>query len=116
MVAVITAVLAGSAGGLLAGVASGHSLVAAPVACVVVAAAVLTGLMRYQSSAWIRGSTASMFLGAEEGHTEPAWTQRAICRAPAVSRMAQREALRCPRDGPEDRPGALVERGVARRG
>jgi hypothetical protein len=48
MVAVITAVLAGSAGGLLAAVASGHSLVAAPVAGVVVAAAALTGLMRYQ--------------------------------------------------------------------
>jgi hypothetical protein len=60
MVAVITAVLAGSAGGLLAAVASGHSLVAA-----LVAAAALTGLMRYQNSAWIRGSTASLFPGAE---------------------------------------------------
>ncbi|HKF16244.1 MAG TPA: hypothetical protein VKF14_03450 [Candidatus Dormibacteraeota bacterium] len=57
MVAVITAVLAGSAGGLLAAVASGHSLVAALIAGVVVAAAALTGLMRYQNSAWIRGST-----------------------------------------------------------
>ena len=65
MVAVITAVLAGSAGGLLAAVASGHSLVAAIVAGVVVAAAALTGLMRYQNSAWIRGSTASLFPGAE---------------------------------------------------
>jgi len=67
MVAVITAVLAGSAGGLLAAVASGHSLVAALVAGVVAAAAVLTGLMRYQSSAWIRGSTASLFPGEEAG-------------------------------------------------
>jgi hypothetical protein len=67
MVAVITAVLAGSAGGLLAAVASGHSLVAALVAGVVVAAAALTGLMRYQNSAWIRGSTASLFPGAEAG-------------------------------------------------
>jgi hypothetical protein len=58
MVAVITAVLAGSAGGLLAAVVSGHSLVAALVAGVVVAAAALTGLMRYQNSAWIRGTTA----------------------------------------------------------
>jgi len=67
MIAVITAVLAGSAGGLLAAVASGHSLVAALVAGVVVAAAALTGLMRYQNSAWIRGSTASLFPGAEAG-------------------------------------------------
>lgn len=64
VVAVITAVLAGSAGGLLAAVASGHSLVAAVVAGVVVAAAALTGLMRYQNSAWIRGSTVSLFPGA----------------------------------------------------
>jgi hypothetical protein len=67
MVAVITAVLAGSAGGLLAAVASGHSLVAALVAGVVVAAAALTGLMRYQNLAWIRGSTASLFPGAKAG-------------------------------------------------
>jgi hypothetical protein len=67
MVAVITAVLAGSAGGLLAAVASGHSLAAALVAGVVVAAAALTGLMRYQNSAWIRGSTVSLFPGAEAG-------------------------------------------------
>jgi hypothetical protein len=65
MVAVITAVLAGSAGGLLAAVASGHSVVAALVAGVVVAAAALTGLMRYQNSAWTRGSTVSLFPGAE---------------------------------------------------
>jgi len=66
MVAVITAVLAGSGGGLLAAVASGHSLVAALVVGVVVAAGALTGLMRYQNSAWIRGSRASLFPGAEE--------------------------------------------------
>ncbi|MBO0824671.1 MAG: hypothetical protein J2P27_12560 [Actinobacteria bacterium] len=65
MVAVITAVLAGSAGGLLAAVASGHSLVAALVAGVVVAAASLTGLMRYQNSAWLRGSTASLSPSAD---------------------------------------------------
>ena len=67
MVAVITAVLAGSAGGLLAAVASGHSLAAGLVAGVVVAAAALTGLMRYQHSAWIRGSAASLLHGAEAG-------------------------------------------------
>jgi hypothetical protein len=60
MVAVITAVLAGSAGGLVAAVASGHSLAAALVAGVVVAAAALTGLMRYQNSAWIQGNTTSL--------------------------------------------------------
>jgi hypothetical protein len=67
MVAVITAILAGSAGGLLAAVASGHSLIAALVAGVVVAAAALTGLMRYQNAAWIRGSTASLFPGTGAG-------------------------------------------------
>jgi hypothetical protein len=65
MVAVITAVLAGSAGGLLAAVAFGHSLVAALVAGVVAAAA-LIGLMRYQNSAWIRGSRTSLAPGADE--------------------------------------------------
>jgi ribose/xylose/arabinose/galactoside ABC-type transport system permease subunit len=67
MVAVITAVLAGAASGLLAAVVSGHSLVAALAAGVVIAAAALTGLMRYQNSAWIRGTTASLFPGAEAG-------------------------------------------------
>jgi hypothetical protein len=67
VVAVITAVLAGSAGGLLAAVASGHSLVTAIVAGVVVAAAALAGLMRYQRSAWIRGSTTSLLHGTEAG-------------------------------------------------
>ena len=67
MVAVITAVLAGSAVGLLAAAASGHSLVAALVAGVITAGAALTGLMRYQNSAWIRGSTASLFPGGEAG-------------------------------------------------
>jgi len=65
MVAVITAILAGSAGGLLAAVASGHSLVAALVVGVVVAAAALALLMRYQTSAWIRGSGQSLSPGAD---------------------------------------------------
>ena len=69
MVAVITAILTGSAGGLLAAVASGHSLVAALVTGVVVAAAALVGLMWYQNSAWIRGSTTSLFPAAEAGPT-----------------------------------------------
>jgi hypothetical protein len=65
MVAVITAILAGSAAGLLAAVASGHSLVAALVVGVVVAAAALAVLMRYQTSAWIRGSGQSLSPGAD---------------------------------------------------
>jgi hypothetical protein len=67
VVAVITAVLAGAAAGLLAAVASGHSLVAAVIVGVVVAAAALTGLMRYQNSTWIRGSVISLSPGAEAG-------------------------------------------------
>ena len=49
MVAVITAVLAGSAIGLLAAVASEHSLVAALVAGGVVAVAALAAMMRFSS-------------------------------------------------------------------
>ncbi|MEP7023614.1 MAG: hypothetical protein ABJB47_07335 [Actinomycetota bacterium] len=56
MVAVITAVLTGSAAGLLAAVVSGHSMAAALAVGVVAAAAALTGLMRYQHSAWVRAS------------------------------------------------------------
>jgi hypothetical protein len=52
MVAVITAVVAGSAVGLLATVASDHSLAAALTAGGVVAVLSLSGLIRYQRSAW----------------------------------------------------------------
>jgi hypothetical protein len=65
MVAVITAILAGSAGGLLAAIVSGHSLAAALVAGAVVAIAALTALMRYQNSAWLRATTSPLFPGAE---------------------------------------------------
>jgi hypothetical protein len=61
MVAVVTAVLAGSTAGLLAAVVSGHSLVAALVAGVLVAVTALVWLMRYQLSAWERVSTARLF-------------------------------------------------------
>jgi hypothetical protein len=67
MVAVITAVLVGSAGGLLAAVASNHSLVAGVIVGVIVGAASLTGLTRYQHSAWIRGSTALLSPDAYAG-------------------------------------------------
>jgi hypothetical protein len=61
MVAVVTAVLAGSTAGLLAAVVSGHSLVAALVAGVLVAVTALVWLMRYQRSAWKRVSSARLF-------------------------------------------------------
>ena len=74
MVAVITAVLAGSAGGLLAAVASGHSLVAALVAGVVVAAAALTGLMRIRIRPGSGATRHHCSLAQKQGHTEPART------------------------------------------
>ncbi len=61
MVGVVTAVLAGSAAGLLAAVVSGQSLVAALVAGVLVAVIALVWLMRYQRSAWERIGTARLF-------------------------------------------------------
>jgi hypothetical protein len=66
MVGVVTAVLAGSAAGLLAAVASGHSLVVALVVGVVVAVAVLVWLMRFQASAWDRVSTAPLFADEQQ--------------------------------------------------
>jgi hypothetical protein len=63
MIAVITAVLAGSAVGLLAAVVSGHSLVAALVAGGVVAVAALVLLMRYQHRVWKRARMAPLLAG-----------------------------------------------------
>jgi hypothetical protein len=56
MVAVITAVLAGSAMGLLAAVVTAHSLAAALTAGGLVAAASLATLMRYQDARWKRAA------------------------------------------------------------
>jgi hypothetical protein len=67
MVGVITAVLAGSAAGLLAAVASDHSLGAALGAGSAVAIASLVGLTLYQRSAWVRGGSATLFTGDEAG-------------------------------------------------
>ena len=74
MVGVITAVLAGSAAGLLAAVAADHSLVAADHSLVaalgagaVVAVAVLVALMRFQNSTWKRAGTALLFTDEEPG-------------------------------------------------
>jgi hypothetical protein len=57
MVAFITAVLAGSAVGLLAAIVSAHSLAAALAAGGTAAVATLAALMRYQESAWKRSAS-----------------------------------------------------------
>jgi hypothetical protein len=63
MVAVVTAVLAGSATGLLAAVLSGHSLAAALAAGAVSGIALLAALMRYQYRKWQRAAAAVFFTG-----------------------------------------------------
>jgi hypothetical protein len=65
MVGVITSVLAGSAVGLLAGIAAGHSLVAALAVGAVVAIAALAALMRYQHRAWQHVISTPVFPGEE---------------------------------------------------
>lgn len=65
MVGVVTAVLAGSAAGLLAAVVFDHLLVAALTAGVLVGAAASVWLLRYQASAWDRVSTAPLFADGE---------------------------------------------------
>jgi hypothetical protein len=66
MVAVIRAVLAGSAIGLLTAVGSGHSLAAAPVAGGLVALAALAVMMRLQQSAWEQAASAPVRFGADD--------------------------------------------------
>ena len=66
MVAVITAVLAGSAIGLLAAVASEHSLAAALVAGGVVGSAALAAMMRSQQSAWERATSTPVSFDADD--------------------------------------------------
>jgi hypothetical protein len=61
MVSVVTAVLAGSAAGLLAALVSGQPLIAALVAGVLVAIAVLIVLMRRQTAAWQRADKTPLF-------------------------------------------------------
>jgi hypothetical protein len=60
MVAFITAVLAGSAVGLLAAIVSAHSLAAALAAGGTAAVVTLAALMRYQGSAWKRSAIVSL--------------------------------------------------------
>jgi hypothetical protein len=67
MVAVITAVLAGSAVGLLTAIVSAHSLPAALAAGGAAAVAALAALMRYQTSAWKR--SASIPTMSDQGET-----------------------------------------------
>ena len=69
MVAVITAVLAGSAIGLLTAVAWEHSLAAALIAGGVVAIAALAAMMRLQQSAWEQAASAPVGFDADD--TEP---------------------------------------------
>jgi hypothetical protein len=57
MIGVITAVLAGSAAGLLAAVSSDHSLAAALAAGAAISVAVIWALMRHQRAAWAQAGT-----------------------------------------------------------
>jgi hypothetical protein len=61
MIAVVTAVLAGSAAGLIAHIAAGHSAVAGFVTGGVVGAAVLAALMWHQYRAWAQGVRTRLF-------------------------------------------------------
>lgn len=60
MVAVITAVLAGSGVGVLAAIVSAHSLAIALTAGGIAALATLVALMRHQESAWKRSASAAI--------------------------------------------------------
>jgi len=61
MVAVITAMLAGSTAGLLAAVTLDHSVPAAIAAGLLVTTATLAGLMRFQRRAWQAGAATMLF-------------------------------------------------------
>jgi hypothetical protein len=65
MVAVITAALAGSAAGLLAAVASNHSLAAALSAGAAVGIAIVWSLMRRQYAVWTQAAGAQLNIDAE---------------------------------------------------
>jgi hypothetical protein len=69
MIGVITAAPAGSAAGLLAAVASDHSLAAALASGVAVFVGVLWALMRYQSAAWAQaGAVPSASTTSDQRH------------------------------------------------
>jgi hypothetical protein len=65
MIAVITAVLAGSSTALAASLIFDHSLVAAVIAGAVVALPALVALIRYQDSAWESAATEPLMAGEE---------------------------------------------------
>ena len=67
MLAVITAVLAGSTAALVAILVSDHSLAAALISGAVIALAALVALMRFQESAWKRGDAAPLSADEDEG-------------------------------------------------
>jgi hypothetical protein len=67
MVAVITAVLAGSTAALVAILVSDHSLAAALISGALVALSGLLALMRFQDSAWKRGDAATLIADEDEG-------------------------------------------------
>jgi hypothetical protein len=67
MVGVVTAVIAGSAVGLLASVASGHSLAAALGAGGVAGLAALAALVRYQHLTWRRAGSQALFRIGDPG-------------------------------------------------
>jgi hypothetical protein len=66
MIGVVTAVLTGSAAGLLATIAAGHSAVAGFVTGGVVGAAVLVALMWFQLSAWVQAHQQRLFEDEQE--------------------------------------------------
>jgi hypothetical protein len=66
MIGVVTAVLTGSAAGLLATIAAGHSAVAGFVTGGAVGAAVLVALMWFQLSAWARAHQQRLFEDEQE--------------------------------------------------
>lgn len=67
MVGVVTAVLTGSAAGLLATIALGHSGVAGFITGGLVGVAALVGLMWYQGSAWSQIGKRQLFEDGQEG-------------------------------------------------
>ena len=66
MVAVITSVLAGTTAGLIAALASNHSLAAAISSGVAVAGISLVALMRYQRAGFAGAQTAQLFIEIDE--------------------------------------------------
>lgn len=66
MIGVVTAVLTGSAAGLLGTIVAGHSAVAGFATGVVVGVAVLVALMRFQHVAWGQARREQLFEGEQE--------------------------------------------------